>query len=503
MKRTRPLVATTLVVLAAVLLGEPAHGGPSSTRTGLLFRGSASAAPSACEDFAQNQINLADRLLSQSKYSRALRVLNSTARNCDIEQVRQKIAEVLGEWYVAVRGQGTGALQQFLNVLGDQQHISAAQKSRLEQRVAGQIRGLIQQQYGAEDYRGAHRLCRRYSEYTSDNFEMTYYCGRSADEAGAEGAAMNDYGWLVQNWDENQSLANWEEMTGRLEELYFLNGRFRAAYELARRQARRNPSPKAILSSLISARGHFLAPALRSGSIFYESQPSDAALSLVETELKKVNFPKYVKAIYILKPDGSLQKGMYGNEANEPSRALLETTSSRISLLQSKGDSELAWLVSPVQDRYLVLEFGGATTPEENVRLETVYENVKSDDEWRRLYDLEFEETSPATGSAIGTFLSGARTGNSDLSPYADLFDDSALLTYYCIQDQTGTIVSSHNFDRVDLGYGDSEWQRSSNTPALYHHRIQYDGTSLREVVWPRFNDDNWTGVVRVGLTQS
>jgi hypothetical protein len=204
-----------------------------------------------------------------------------------------------------------------------------------------------------------------------------------------------------------------------------------------------------------------------------------------------------------LNADGSLQKGLYGSEANQPGASRLKSISGPLSLLQSKGNSNLVWLVSPVEDRYLVLEFGIATTPEENVRLETVYENINSDTEWRKLYDLEFDVASPATGSAVGTFLSGAGTGNENLRPYASLFDDSTLLTYYCIQDQTGTVLSSHDFDRADLGYGDSEWQRSSNTPALYHHLIEYAGESIREVVWPRFVDDNWSGVVRVGLARS
>ncbi|HKL87958.1 MAG TPA: hypothetical protein VJ884_03060, partial [Salinibacter sp.] len=67
---------------------------------------------------------MADRLLGQSNYTRALKVLNSTAQNCDIEKVREKIVDVLGEYYASVRGQGAGALQQFLSVLSNQSHIS-------------------------------------------------------------------------------------------------------------------------------------------------------------------------------------------------------------------------------------------------------------------------------------------------------------------------------------------------------------------------------------------
>jgi hypothetical protein len=89
------------------------------------------------------------------------------------------------------------------------------------------------------------------------------------------------------------------------------------------------------------------------------------------------------------------------------------------------------------------------------------------------------------------------------MSSYDDVFDASSLLAYYCIQDEGGDVEDSHEFDRANLAYGDSEWQRTSNTPALYHHSIEYSGQSVREVVWPKFVDDTWTGVVRVGLTQN
>jgi hypothetical protein len=181
----------------------------------------------------------------------------------------------------------------------------------------------------------------------------------------------------------------------------------------------------------------------------------------------------------------------------------LQDATGTVSLLQSTGDSSLAWLVSPLGEEYLVLEFGIATTPEENVRLETVYENIESDAQWKKLYDLEFTETSPATGSAVGTILSGASIDEQDLDAYDAVFDDSSLLGYYCIQNGSGEIDASYNFDRANLGYGDSEWDRTSNTPALYHHSITYDGQTVREVVWPKFVDEKWTGVVRVGLTSS
>jgi hypothetical protein len=457
---------------------------------------------SYCEDFAQRQVQLADRLLQNANYTRALKVLNSTVENCDRELVREKIFEVMRAWYNAISGQSAAALQQYLNTLSNQPYLSSSQRSQLKQPIEADVQSLIRQEFEGENYNAAYDLCQAFSKYASEDFELEYYCGSSADELGASGVAMNSYAWLLDNWNSDQSLTTWDTLADRLEQLYLLNGRFRAGYELARQMAERNPSPKTILSSLLSARGNFLSPLLRIGSTFYGQEPSEAALRHVDNEMQRVNFPSYVQAFYLISADGSVERGMYGSEANQPSASLLERVSGTVSLLQSP-ESNLAWLVSPVDSRFLVLEFGVATTAEENVRLENIHENVENDQQWSQLYQLEFTETYPASGSAIGTILSGSLLSSGNFGAYDRIFDDSPVLTYYCIQNDGEGIEESFNFSRSRLSYGEDEWERTSTTPALYHHTVQFEGESVREVVWPNFVDDSWTGIVRIGFTQS
>lgn len=456
----------------------------------------------ACEDFAQRQVQLADRLLQEPNYPRALKVLNRTVENCDREFVREKIVEVMTNWYSTISGQGAAALQQYLNTLSNQPYLSSSQRSQLEQPVESDVQSLIRQEFEAENYSATYDLCQTFSEYASEEFEVEYYCGSSADELGASGVAMSSYAWLLDNWNSDHSLTTWSTLADKLEQLYLLNGRFRAGYELSRQMAVRDSSPETILSSLLSVRGNFLSPLLRIGSAFYGQQPSETALDHVDSEMQRVNFPNYVHAFYLLRADGSVERGMYGSEANEPSASLLEQVSETVSLLQSP-ESNLAWLVSPVNSRYLVLEFGVATTPEENVQLEDIQANVENDQKWTQLYQLEFTETYPAAGSAIGTILTGSLLSNEEFGTYDRIFDDSPLLTYYSIQNDGEGIEESFNFARSNLGYGEDEWERTSTTPALYHHSIQYEGEPVREVVWPNFVEDSWTGVVRIGLTQS
>lgn len=496
---------TILSLLLSVLVVTPVHAEARTSNAECTLTISADrGSTSLCEDFAQRQVSLADQLLEKANYTRALKVLNSTIENCDREFVREKLFEALNEWFNTVSTQGSSsALRQFKSVLSNQAYLTSAQQAKLDRRIQSHVRSLIASEFRAEEYDTAYRLCRTYSDYTDENFESKYYCGASAEEIGATGVAMNSYAWLIQNWQSNQSLTSWKQTAQKLQDLYLLNGRFSEAHRLTRKLVVRDPSPSAILSSLISLRGSYLSPVMQVGASFYENQPSESALSHVHEEMQRVNFPNYVKAFYVLTSDGTVQRGMYGSEANEPSPALLEKATGTVSLLQDPNSANLSWLVSPIGSRFLILEFNAATTEEESVRLENLQQNVSSEEQWEKLHDLEFSETSPATGSAIGTLLSGALVSGHGFNTYDAIFDDSPILSYYCIQNDSDGIDESYNFNRSNLGYGEDEWKRTSTTPALYHHSITYSGHAVREVVWPKFVDDQWAGVIRVGLAQS
>ena len=75
------------------------------------------------------------------------------------------------------------------------------------------------------------------------------------------------------------------------------------------------------------------------------------------------------------------------------------------------------------------------------------------------------------------------------------------MLDYYAVQDQNGEVTASHAFNRAQIDYTDSQWSKTSKTPALYHYDVTKNGSPLREVVWPLYDGEQWKGVVRVGIT--
>jgi hypothetical protein len=489
-----------LSFLLGLLVSPP---GPVTASTGATDSPAPTrAASSYCEDFAKRQVSLADRLLQNANYSRAVKVLNSTAQNCDRSFVREKLYETLTDWYGALDESNPGRIQEFRSILSNQSYITSDQRSQLQQLMRSDVRALLQETFEAGDQESAYDLCRTFSDYTENHFESEYYCGTSAEALGADATAVASYAWLLDNWDQSQSLVNWMELADTLQSLYLRTGRFRASFDLTRRMAARNASPDLLLSSLLAARSHFLEPILEVGAAFYRSEPGDAALSHVDTEMQRVDFPQYVRSFYLLAADGSVERGMYGSGADAPGAAQLAQASG-VSLIRDEDGSDVAWLVHPIDDQHLILELGTGTTPEENVRLESVQANVESDEQWDQLYQLEYTETYPASGSALGTFLGGAHLSDADFDVYEAVFDASPTLAYYGIQNGSAVVEEAFNFQQSRLGYGEDEWERTSSTPALYHHSIEYGDQAMREVVWPNFVDDEWDGVVRIGLVQS
>ena len=479
-----PLTLALVVLVAGAFQTAPAHG-------------------QQCQSFAKRQIGLVDNLLDRESYPQALKVLDRTAENCDIPSVQEKAAEVMGAWYSSIWERGaTGEFPDFAAAVSNHPALTSTQRSALQNEVESGATRLIRQSYNQNDYGGAYQYCQSYSQYTSGSFGLMYYCGRAAQEQGARYQAADYYSSMLNDWSEDQSYLEWSEAARTLKQLYYATAQFDRAYEVSRRMAVRDTSPERILASLIAARGTVLEPILRVGSTALQGSPNETELDHIQTEMSRIQFPEYVEALYVVGSSGSVQTELMGaDEMDAPSPSQLSKVSGAVTLLKAKASSRV-WLATSVDDGYLLLQYGRATSPKENVRLENVLDNVESDKQWTRLYDLEQTTTFPATGSAVATFIGGSYLSDEALTDYQTIFDDSGLLRYYCVQNESRDIEASHAFNKGNLGYGDGGWQRTSNTPALFHHPITYNGQPTYEVIWPTYVDDNWSGVIRVGLAR-
>lgn len=496
-KRLMGLLPRMLVtLLLAVLLGtagaSPADAGSPSSP--------AAPSPVVCEDFAQRQVRLANNLRDKRDYPGALRVLNRAGSNCDIELVRNAVAETLNAWYDYIqRTNRTSAIPRFIRAVAQEEYLSRGARARLERRLTANTEQVIAGAHRSENYESAYELCRTYARYSDRTFAMNYYCATAAREVQAYSAAISRYEWVLDNWSAGQSLTTWSEAAQNLQRLYLITTRFDPGYALLQKMARRNTEPETLIASLVAVRGKYLEPIPHAASVFFSRNGSDDAVGHVKREMSRISFPDFVESVYLLRNGPGVA---FYQEANAvpPSSDLLQRAAGSVSLLQATDDSGRAWLVAPVDDGHFILQFGRQTASEENVILESVLSDVESDTKWQRVRDYEFNETFPAVGSAVATILGGTYLAGGSVGAYNSIFDAIPVLSYYCVQNGSGEIVVTHDFSRGAMTYDEGAWAKSSETPALFYHTVQQSGTPLQEVVWPTYDGEQWAGVIRVGL---
>ena len=248
-----------------------------------------------------------------------------------------------------------------------------------------------------------------------------------------------------------------------------------------------------------------MEPIIRAGQVLFDGATPERSVRHVQAEMERIGFPHYVESFYVITPSGMRGSALYGSSAIKmPSDADMERASSEsVSLLYAASDmASRAWMVAPVDgDGRLVFQFASDTVPDENVLLETLLENVQADDQWQALRSQQYSITATAMGSAVATLLGSAYLGGGSVERYDDVFDTLPSLAYYCVQNDSGDIIASHQFDRDAIGHSDQVWRQSSETPARYHHEVSVHGTPLREVVCPTYDGEQWRGVILIGIT--
>lgn len=506
-----------LLALVLLVSGSPTHASTfSSTRSGAdsierarisVTEDVSSFAPAAgerCEDFAERQIGLSSRQLRRDNYSAALRVLNTAARNCDIPVVRERIEDVLEAWYRSIRQRGaTDEILGFIEIVNAQSYLPNGTESTLEARVASDIGNDLTEAFDASEFQRAYRLCRDFSSFVGGSFTQRFQCGESARQVRAYNTSIQRYEWLLDNWSSSQELVTWTDAARRLSKLYLITTRFDAAFGLSKRLASRDTKPDYLLAALTADRGRYLEPIVRMGNILFDGVTSDRTISHVKVNLGRVRFPSYVESIYTVTNDLGADIAFYGSDdARLPSASLVNTASGTVSLL-TDPDNGRAWLITSVDAGYFIVQYSQKTVAEENVILESLLDDVQDESSWASLREFEFKTSYPATGSAVATLLGGAYLSGSSISTFDPVFQQTNVLKYYGLQDQDGTIVAAHNYSRSQIDYASDVWAKTSKTPALYHHEVSKNGTRLREVVWPTYNDEQWSGVVRVGISST
>jgi len=486
-KRMRRTGLTALLAFTIVALGASLHAAQAQS----------------CADFAERQVELSEKQVDRNRFSGALRVMNVALENdCRIPVVQNQVADILEAWFESARASGsTEQLQTVIDAIASQDGLTAEDRSELEGQIRSAIEGQITGTFESGDYGRTHSLCRTYRDYSTRTFRLNYVCGRAAFEVGALRTGASRYEALLADWSADQSYLSRQAAYTELKEVYLITSQFDRGFETAKRVAERDPSPENLLASLTAVRGRYLEPMVRIAPTLFDGSVPDRARRHVQRELTSINFPEHVQGIYLMDDAGTPQYAFVGESAvSAPGSDLLDRAAGDVSLLLAPDSDTRAWLLSRVESGYFVVQFDRQTSPEENVILEDLVDDVQDENRWEELYQHEFMSIYPATGSVVATMLGGTYLAEGTTSAYDRVFDAVDVLEYFCIQNADGSIANSHAFSRDQIEYDEEVWTRTSETPALYHHQVQQGDRTVQEVVWPTYSGQEWIGVIRIGI---
>jgi tetratricopeptide (TPR) repeat protein len=463
----------------------------------LLARPPAAAQSSCDESFADQQLSTADRLIGENNYTGAVRLINTAMRECNIDRVQNALTETYSTWNQYVQRAPSG-IPTFLSSVTSNEYLN---RSAFGGRITARLQAWVGRLHDNGSYGQAYQFCTRYSGYSSRTFRLNYLCGSAAYRTENHQEAIAAYETIVNDWNEEQSYVTWDDAASDLKELYMITTAFDKAFDIAKRLAIRNPTPENVLTSLITVRGQMLSPIARHGNVLFRGVTSDEATSHVRREMQQIRFPNFVVGVYLMTRDARSDVIFYDSGTiAPPSTSDLERLSGNVTMLESSENPDEAWLISPVDAGYFVVQFESRTTPEENALLEGLLADIQNNQRWQDLVAQQLSRSYAATGSAVGTLIGGAYLADRPLNSFAPLFEDSNALLYLAVQDAEGRVVHSQQFERSNLAYDQDLWERTTTTPALYHHEVRYAGQRAYEVVWPNYQGDEWAGVVRVGI---
>lgn len=450
------------------------------------------------------QLESLDQLVAENNYERALRVANVTVQRCRIPRSEEALLRVYRSWFQYARNSSPGQLASALSSVTSNENITESNRNALRSSITAGLERWIGRLSDQGSFSRGHRYCEQYRRHSNQTFRLSYLCGSVAYQTENHATAIAAYESIVNDWNENQSYVSWDEAASDLKELYMITTKFDNAFDLAKRLAIRNPTPEQVLSSVITLRGQMLSPIAHHGNVLFRGVTSDEVTSHVRREMERIRFPDFVAGVYLMTRDARSDVIFYNSGTiSPPSTTDLDRLSGNVTMLESSEDPDEAWLISPIDAGYFVVQFKSSTSSEENVLLEGLLADIQNEQRWGRLADKQLSRSYAATGSAVATLIGGGYLAGEPLDNFASLFEESATLLYFAVQGEDGNVVHSEQFSRENLDYGSETWDRTTTTPALYHHETRYAGRQAYEVVWPNFQDDEWVGVVRVGIRNS
>lgn len=354
------------------------------------------------------------------------------------------------------------------------------------------------------NYKRMYVQGKTFTRHFSADVQMRYLFARCCNMTGDFSLALENYEWLVVNWNGGQGIVTWDGLFQELQQMYSSTLRFDEAYRLDQRVFRQREDNMILFQAVRNLRARYLMPVASVFPLFWSRVDAQESRAKFFQKNVLTLWPHFLLGMYVIN-HGEVGRFAIGDSKKRvaPSTTAIGSASGYPSIINGGPEGQTrAWLVNRIPEGYFVLEFSDDVDDREGIMLGEIKKRKMLDEPWNALANYE-QSFGVRTLSELLTGMLTAEyeeRSSLSLSAYLEPLRKVSPIIYLVHHTKGGQINESSAFDRPLAQYAGNNWIRSSTTLAFMVQELDYNKNSVIDAANPMYIDRAWKGVIRVGF---
>lgn len=354
------------------------------------------------------------------------------------------------------------------------------------------------QSYSKRNFEELYQNGTNYLPDIYSNFTTRLYFAIACKETNHYSEAFNEFDWLVKNW-QKQDIMSWDEAMNSLS-LLSSSSDYNRSLSISKQIFLDSKTSKSgfqkdgLMLYLLNARAKFYQPLIEIFPI--------ACSSVKAVSIKNLNPPDELTYMGIV--DRSLNEinSFLSKEKLFKSNILSTAMSNEKAFFVYEKDGSKGWLVNKLDNsRYFIIQINNkVNTAIEKSCLERIFIEPLSGENWDNLYAIEEEKGFRFLAKSVTSFVEIGLSNNKNLVDFWNCLKKHDDYIKYMIFHEKGKSNITFGKSLSQSDYLISDWQRSSQTTALYGILINKEEKVFNDISNPILVKGKSNCVLRIGL---
>jgi len=340
-------------------------------------------------------------------------------------------------------------------------------------------------------------------QFFTDDFELRYLFAKACLSQRDFNYALDQFKWMILNWDNTQKYLRWQDAFDQLQQLYSATFQFWDAFRLNQRIYRQQGVDATLVDAVKDLRAQYYMGIISMLSTYGQRIVNSTSTSDLFDKKPLTVWPHDLHAIYTISKRGVLEQ-VLGNKkmVKLPQVSNIESAIAYPVIVEDTTRSKIVWLVNRLGDKYVIIQFTKELNLEEHSIIADIRQSKMSDAPWEKLVDYERIDGVRALADMLSGILAAEMkiNGNANLQSYWDALSSSHLLVYMVFHGMKGEIKQNIFFTDSLYIAEQGALKKSSNAKAFLKQSVDYDKRNIIDIADPIYFNNKWHGVVRMGF---